>query len=389
MGSVYWYKGHEILIDDVVKAEGIYVWDSKRNRYIDMESGVWCTPLGHGCKAVRDALTRQINECIHTGYAYTAPVTEESAKKYLDAAGFAGGKCMFLSSGSEAVETGAQIIKKISDKPLLMTFADSFLGSHGTVCTKSPDGWHLFDWSSCENCTKECGECSLFGEIPFSDIAGFIFEPGSSSGLVKFPPDRLIKALGGKIKEHGGFLMANEVTTGAGRTGRMFGYEHYSFAPDIIAAGKGVGNGYPVSCVLMTGIVAEKADKAGFKAAQSHQNDPSGAAAALAVITELEQRRLIDSCRELGEYFVTQLKELKNKYPLVEDVRGRGLMISVTFKDLADSEVYDIFTKLFKDGFIVVKRPGLPVLRIDPPLIISRGEISSFVSALEKILAEY
>lgn len=386
MESVYRYLGHRILIEDVQKAEGAYIYDKNGKKYVDMESGVWCVALGHCNPAVNEALTNQMNKLMHAGYAYTDAVVAETADKLLLLTEMPEGKCMFLSSGSEAVESGAQIMKKISDKKLLMTFADSFLGSHGSVAHKNSDEWFLFDWNKCAECKNEnCEGCSIVDEIPFGSIAGFIFEPGSASGLVKFPPEKLISEISKRLKSNGGYFMVNEVTTGIGRTGKMFGYEHYRIKPDIVAVGKGIGNGFPVSCVIMDSDVSARALDAGVNISQSHQNDPSGAAVASAVLKELEDKQLIANSENMGKYLYDSLSLLKEKYGCITDIRGRGLMLTVTF-DLPDDKVKNIFLSLFDQGYIVVNRPVKPVLRIDPPLIITKEDIDGFLEAFEKSL---
>jgi len=311
---------------------------------------------------------------------------ERAAEKLLQSFGMHDGKCLFTTSGSEAVEFGAQIIRGITGKRYLLTFEDSFLGSHGSVCARSPEEWHLFNWLECTEYQDDIESSPAFQKIPFEDIGGFVFEPGSSSGLVRFPPAKVVEAVVKKIIENSGLLQVNEVTTGAGRTGKMYGYMHYDVEPDIISLGKGIGNGYPVSSVAMKKSIAEHMSLSGIGLSQSHQNDPLGASAVLAVLTEFEDKNIVDRAAKSGEYFLSKLADLKERSQYIEEVRGRGLMISVTLKNLSDEEVYSIFVKLLESGYIVVKRPGLNVFRIDPPLVVEHDLIDSFVTCLDDIL---
>lgn len=385
MSSILWYGGHERLIE-AVRADGLFVYDENGKAYMDLESGVWCLPLGHGAGAVKSALTDQMNKCFHTGYAYSCSVVEEAADKLLESVSFENGRCVFLSSGSEAVETGAQLMRKVSGRKF-MTMADSFLGSHGSVCEMEPDEWYLFDWSKCLDYSEDYENCPEFNKIPFEDIGGFIFEPGSSAGLVRFPPEKLITAISKRLKEHGGLIMVNEVTTGIGRTGKLYGHEHYSIKPDIVAIGKGIGNGYPVSATLMTSDVAKLAKDKSFGISQSHQNDPAGAAVAIAVLEELNRADLVKNSEDVGIYFMERINELKSKHACISEIRGRGLMLSITFEGVEDDYLKGVFNKLVNAGYILVKRPGLKVFRIDPPLIISEEDINGFVKTLDEILS--
>ena len=134
----------------------------------------------------------------------------------------------------------------------------------------------LYDVLRLCNHTIEWYEEGLQNEVDFSEIGVFLFEPGNSGGIVKFPPCNLISALNRICKKNNIVFVVDEVTTGIGRTGKWFGYMHYSIVPDIVCMGKGLGNGYPVSAIAMTEDISERALAAHFHYAQSHQNDSLG-----------------------------------------------------------------------------------------------------------------
>jgi len=387
MDNLLWYKGHKILIDSVSKTEGVFVYGNDGRRFVDMESGVWCLPLGHGSQVVIDALHKQANKCMHTGYCYTDSIVNEAAGTLLRSAGLEGGKCAFLQSGSESVEVGVQAVKLMTEKKYLLTFDDSFLGSHGSASEKSSEEWHLFNWQMCSECSEsKCSSCKHFKTIPIEDVAGFVFEPGSSSGFVRFPPSKLIDAIYAELQNNHAFYHVNEVTTGIGRTGKMYGYMYYNPQPDIVSIGKGVGNGYPVSAVMFSSAVAGQLDRTGFSLSQSHQNDPAGAAVAVAVMGELEKQNLVQEAFEKGGFLIGALKDLQAKHSCIAEVRGRGLMITITFQNISDESLIKLHKKIFDGGYITVKRPEVPVLRIDPPLIITYEHLAGFVSLLDELL---
>ena len=170
------------------------------------------------------------------------PTFERPAKA--TSGSFEGGSCVFLSSGSEAVEYGIRVAQSISDRPLLMIMSDSYCGAYGSVSQKRQEEWFLFDWSECSSCTRavECSDaCDIWSRIPWDRIGGFLLEPGSSSGFVRFPPEKLVRGISGEMRRSEGLLIVNEVTTGMGRTGEWFGYQHYGVSPDIVVLGKGLG----------------------------------------------------------------------------------------------------------------------------------------------------
>jgi acetylornithine aminotransferase len=391
MDHVLWCNKHPLVLPDIVKGEGCYLHDADGRKYLDMESGIWCLPLGHCHPQINDAIQAQAAILAHSGYCYANAVMEKSSKAVLDILNMPDGKCVFLSSGSEAVEFGVQALRKITGRPLILTLSDSFLGSYGSVGSKRKDEWHLFDWQECTVCnsSEKCNpECRYFEQIPFDRIGGFVFEPGSSSGLVRFPPKSFIQNIVKFIRQHDGFIQINEITTGLGRTGKWFGFQHYDINPDIVSMGKGLGNGYPVSAIAMTPEIIDYLNKMSFYYYQSHQNDPLGCAVAIAVINILQKENIIEKSNTVADYFFDRLQQLKQKYSSIQVIRGRGLMFAIEFeKTLADEVLSDLYVQCIKRGFILAKRPGLNVFRLDPPLIIQKEDIDHFLQTFEQLLA--
>lgn len=267
MDHVLWCIGHELVLPDIVRAEGCYLYDRTGKKYIDMESGVWCTPLGHAHPRLNKAIRTQIDRITHTGYCYSHAIVEEAASEITDISGWNRGRCVFLSSGSEAVEFGIQVLRTLSVNPLLLTLSDSFLGSYGSASQARGDEWSLVDWQACRSCPRagECDpNCPVLLDIPFDKIGGFVFEPGSASGLVRFPPKPFIQNIVARIREEEGLVQVNEITTGLGRTGKWFGFQHYDIRPDVVSMGKGLGNGYPVSVVAMSPTVIDRLSHISF-----------------------------------------------------------------------------------------------------------------------------
>ena len=147
MKNILWYSGHKVTIPDVSKAEGCYIYDNAGNRFLDLESGVWCTSLGHNHPEVNNTIKEQIDIITHSGYCYSHKIVQTASEKILNLVGFQNGKCVYLSSGTEAVELGVQVLRAISNKPKLLTMSDSFLGSYGSAGTRKNYEWYLFDWS--------------------------------------------------------------------------------------------------------------------------------------------------------------------------------------------------------------------------------------------------
>ncbi|GAK58534.1 aminotransferase class-III [Candidatus Vecturithrix granuli] len=383
MNNIYNCTGHELKIPNIVDSQGIYLFDESGKRYMDLESGVWCTSIGHKNPRINDTIKKQIDCIMHAGFCYSNHILQEAAKLVLSITNFEGGKCVFLCSGSEAIEISRQIAKHLTGKKRSMTLHDSYLGSYSSVINRT-EGWHIFNWNTCQTCQKHeyCDpSCEALQAIP-ADISDFIFEPGSSSGFVRFPPKLLIQNIVTIIHRNHGKVITNDVTTGIGRTGKWFGYQHYDIEPDMVAMGKGIGNGYPVSVAAINRKTMQELDIKPFKYAQSHQNDPLGAAVAREVIQTIQDNDLISQAAEKGAKFLAQLQSLVDGKTILA-VRGRGLMFGV---DIVNEDVGNaIFNALLEQGYIVCNRKAL--FRIDPPLSITEPEFEAFIEAFRAILA--
>lgn len=373
---------------NIIRGQGDCLYDDKGRKYIDFEAGVWSTALGHSHPQVNAAIKGQLDSIMHLGYQYRSPIVEEAAAGVLETVRISEGKCTFLGSGSEAVEFGVQGIRRLVQKPMLLSLAGAYLAAYGSAGRRSPEEWHFFDWGKCRSCEyDECSpDCSLFREIPFERIGGFVFEPGNSSGQVKLPPRKLVKAIEAKIRQQQGIVMANEVTTGFGRTGKWFGYEHYELQPDIIAMGKSMGNGYPVSAVAMKAEVSEGLENRGFKYAQSHQNDALGCAVAMEVIKVIKNEKLIDRSADVGDIFKKRLERLAAHHSCIREVRGRGLMLAVEFGADKDFSLESVHDMLFEGGFLTGYNTAGNLLRFYPALIIRESSIEDMLERLDEIL---
>jgi acetylornithine aminotransferase len=322
----------------------------------------------------------------HLGTRFPNEATEAAALLVLDITGIHDGKCVFLSSGSEAVELGAQIIKQVTGRKLLFTFSNSYLGSYGTTGKKTQAEWFVFDWTAC----ADPDDPACLADIPFDQIAGFVFEPGGSGiGFLKFPPKKLVENIASRIKAAGGLIAANEITSGMGRTGKWFGFQYYDLQPDIVSAGKGLGNGYPVSVVAMKREIAEKLEKAGFHYVQSHQNDPLGCTVARMVITLMREEKWIEVSAEKGRSFLDGLKRIANKYPLVADARGRGMLLGMEFVRNEKFSVELVAREILKRGYLVGCYPAGNMLRFDPAFTIEKEKLAQFLTTLDEIIGNF
>lgn len=385
MEHVFFCTGHELKIPNIIKSKGLYLYDEHGKSYVDLESGVWCTSLGHNNTEINGIIKNQIETVMHSGFCYSNEIVEKSAKSILKVAGFNNGKSVFLCSGSEAIEIARQIAKHLTEKSVSLTLHDSYLGAYSSITDKSRN-WHLLNWEHCKTCLdiEKCDlSCEVLQNIP-KDVSEFIFEPGSSSGFVRFPPKALIHNIVQIVRDNGGKIIVNEVTTGIGRTGKWFGYQHYDIAPDFIAIGKGIGNGYPVSITLINEPTCRQLELKPFHYSQSHQNDPLGASIVNGVIQYIEENNLISKAEKNGLLLHNHLESLIDN-EIITEVRGRGLMFAVDVKNKAITN--SIYNDLVEDGYLVGNRGTL--FRIDPPLTITETEIDEAIKVLRGIISRF
>jgi acetylornithine/N-succinyldiaminopimelate aminotransferase len=376
-------KCQEIVKTDFVRGENCSLYDAEGNRYVDFESGTWSTALGHSHPRINRVIENQLQQVTHLGTRYPNRLAEEAAMDILSIVGLDNGKCVFLSSGSEAVEFGVQAVRRITGKPLLLTFQNSYLSAYGSAGRKMINEWHLFDWMPCVNTDPRL----CLDDVPFENIGGFVFEPGGSGiGFVNFPPKELVQEIVRRVRQAGGLIVANEVTTGMGRTGKWFGFQHYDIQPDIVAVGKGLGNGYPVSAVAMEPEVAAKLEASGLYYAQSHQNDPLGCAVAKEVIAVFREENWVERGSTLGAYFLEGLKRLEEKHELVKEARGRGMLLGLELHPYEGFSAGAVYHMLVEQGFLVGYSPAGNILRFDPALTIEKDDITQLLSCMDGLL---
>ncbi len=356
----------------IIRSENCYVYDSYNKQYIDFESGDWSSNLGHSNPKINERIKQQVDKLIHDGLRFRNNESEQLSLKLLEKLGLSGGQCAFVNSGSEAVNLGITIAKNLTGRKKVLKMDCSYLSAfgHGQISENNSDLINI-----------TFNDTNAISKLDFNEIAVFVFEPGNSSSLIKYPNSDFIKAVATEIKKYNGLLMANEVTTGFGRTGKWFGYQHYDYQPDIVSVGKALGNGYPISGVAISLKISELFFKTPFRYAQSHQNDALGCAIGLEVINTIEKQDLIKKGFDKGEYFRQKLIDLQTKHSEIVEIRARGLMIAIELKTnvIADS----IYTQLIENGFLVGIKEN--TLRFMPPLIIEKKDIDNLIETIDRI----
>lgn len=271
-----------------------------------------------------------------------------------------------MSSGSEAVALAIRIANLKGTRKL--TFKNAYLSAFDYLQSRDTS-WYEIDYIPCLTCHQKCSRTCDVLNYPLESIDTFVLESFSSMGYG--PPKKMMAVLLKHLKKDT-TIIANEVTTGIGRTGKWFGYQHYEITPHIVTMGKGLGNGYPISCVLVNQTLAAHVN---FKYIQSHQNDPLGCHIALNVIKEITAIEGLEKVSRLYECFKTHL-------PV--KFSGIGLLFSLSFdsKEIATQ----VFEALLKAGYFTGHYDRF--IHLAPSLTLTNQEVIYFCTTLERIIHE-
>ena len=376
------YKRFPIVL---VKGQGQKVWDINGKEYLDFVAGIAVCNLGHSHPGVIDALKKQLEDLTHVSNLYYIEPQARLAKLLVDNS-FAD-KVFFCNSGAEANEAAIKLARKYAhenlgdDKFELITMKDSFHGR--TMATITATGQEKFQF----------GFTPLlegFTYVPFNDLnalekainkktCGVMVEPIQGEGGVNIPDARYLKEVRSLCDEHKILLIVDEVQTGIGRTGKLFAYEHAGIEPDIMTLAKALGNGFPVGAMLATDKIAESFAPGNH--ASTFGGNPLAMAAALATLEIMLQESILDNCRKTGDYFLKELKKLEKKHALINNVRGKGLMLAVTL----NMEAAEIVRECMQKG-LLINSTGGKTLRFVPPLIITNKDVDQAVDILNEVM---
>jgi acetylornithine/N-succinyldiaminopimelate aminotransferase len=377
-----------------LETQGTKIRTKEYGTLTDFSSGCWAAVLGHCRQEIIQVIMEYAGKLLHTHQYFDteqpAALVNELASAAVLHENYAG---TFLSSGSDAVALGILLSELLTGKKKKLCFSISGLGSAAELRQpRNPAEWVDLQVMECLHCNKSCscGVCGKFSAADFSEIACFVFEPGNAGGMVLCPPEKLIAYLSERVRASGSLILANEVTTGFGRTGKWFGFQHYNclgtkgHGPDFIALGKGLGNGYPVSGLLVKQELAEQVAASGFKFVQSHINDPLGCAIAREVVRIMRDENLVEHGNEAGAYLRQRLEETAKKSGGITEIRGRGMMNVFVLHDTFKSA--EVFRKLLECGFFTEYAESQNLIRLYAPLITEDKDIDRFCKSLKQIL---
>ncbi len=387
------YGAHNYHPLDVVieKGEGVWVWDVEGKKYLDMLSAYSALNHGHRHPKIIKALVDQANKLTLTSRAFHNNVLGDFLKKLAELAGY--DKVLPMNTGAEAVETALKAARKWGylkkkvpeNRAEIIVCANNFHGRTITIISFSTEAQYKYGFGPFTPGFKiiPYDDASALEEAITENTVAFMFEPVQGEGGVIVPKEGYYREVREITKKHNVLLIADEIQTGFGRTGKMFAVWHENVRPDIIVVGKALGGGvYPVS-----GIIADDEIMDVFTPGDhgsTFGGNPLAAAVGMAALDVLIEEKLPERALELGDYFMKNLKKIKSPY--VKEVRGKGLLIGVEIKK--EHGTARPYCEKLRDLGILAKETHEQVIRFAPPLIISKEEIDWALERIEKVLSE-
>ena len=396
---------------------GAIVEDVDGNRFLDFSAGIAVVATGHCHPDVVHAIQKQAAELIHmsgTDFYYENMV--ELARKLAELAPGKGAKRVYFgNSGTEAIEAAMKLARIYTGRDKFIAFTGAFhgrtLGSLSLTASKPVQRRHFgplipgvvhIPYAYCYRCVynlkpTDCAihcarviEEQLFRtSVPSDEVAAIFVEPIQGEGGYVDPPPEFLRELRRICDQYGILLVADEVQSGFGRTGKMWAIDHTGVVPDIICMAKGIASGLPLSATVAK---AEIMNWPAGAHASTFGGNPVAIAAALASIALLEEKYVANAAR-MGEHLLSRLKEWPARHPLVGDIRGKGLMVGIELvknretKEYATEERNRWVRLSFEQGLLVLGC-GASTLRLMPPLVVNRKQVDFAVDTLDRCLSQ-
>ena len=393
------------------KGHGVTLTDVDGNTYLDFSSGIYVTSLGHCHPKVSEAVAKYAHTLMNC-HDFTTPIKLallEKLEQILpgDLVG-----TQFYDSGTAAVEAGLRVCRAASGKwEFLSCFRDFHGKSLGAVSlavfkqsdgpTRAP-GFHMLPrpdpyrplWTKADGTIDTDAYLAYYDQYlregTAGKVAAFVLEPVQGWAGSTFPPDDFFPKLKRLCDERGILLMADEVLTCMGRTGKWLAMEHWGVVPDVVTLGKGLGNGFPVTAMVVRAPHASAVET--ISASTSYGGNPMACAAALASIEVIEEENLLEHSLMLGELMMKRMGEMQERHPIIGHVRGKGCLLGIELvKDRATKEPFEeagrlVYQNAFRKGLAWI--PAGHILRMSPPIIMPPALALKGLEIIEEAIGE-
>ncbi|HXW03532.1 MAG TPA: acetylornithine/succinylornithine family transaminase [Nitrosarchaeum sp.] len=365
----------------IEKGVGAHVWDINGKEYIDCMGGYGVAIVGHQNKRVVNAIKEQVDKIITVHSSLYNKTREEFLKTLIGLAPKGLTQVHLNNSGAEAIEAAIKFARKFTGKKGMVAMKGSYHGkSLGALSlTFNPKYKKAFEPLVEKVSFASFGDIESLRSTIDDDTAFVILEPIQGESGINVAPDGFLQEVRKLCNEKGILLIFDEIQAGLGRTGRLWACDHWNTAPDILCLAKGIAGGVPMGATLVRPDILASMSKG--EHSSTFGGNPLSCAAGIATLQALTQDGLIENSEKMGKLFREGLEKLKEKHTIIREVRGKGLMIGVELK----FEVKDVLMNLMKEGVLMLYS-GRNILRILPPLVISKEDVAKVLETLDGVL---
>lgn len=362
---------------EIVSGKGCHVYDAEGTEYIDLYGGHAVISVGHSHPHYVEALKRQAEKLVFYSNSVQNSLQVKLAEKLGRLSGYDDYQLFLVNSGAEANENAMKLASFHTGKARVISFSKAFHGRTSLAVEATDNPKIVAPINANDRITfVPFGDiAAVEAELAKGDVAAVIIEGIQGVGGVNIPSVEFWKALRAACDKYDVVMIADEIQSGYGRSGKFFAHQHSGVRPDMITVAKGIANGFPMSGVLISPKFKPVYGMLGTTFGGNHL----ACAAAIAVLDIFEQENLVENARRVGEHLLEKLREI----PGVKEVRGQGLMIGLEF----DYPVKDLRRKLLFEQKVFTGASGTNVIRLLPPLVLTEALADEFVERLKKAMA--
>lgn len=374
------YPVYPLFDINIVKGKGCHVWDSEGQEYLDLYGGHAVISIGHCHPHYVEKLTQQLNTLGFYSNSVINRLQEQLAERLGKACGYDNYQLFLVNSGAEANENALKLASFHTGRKRILAASKAFHG-RTSLAVEATDNPKIVAPVNANGHVQflPLNDLEVFqSELAKGDVAAVIVECIQGVGGIRLATSEFMQGLRKACSENGTVLICDEIQCGYGRSGKFFAHQHTGVRPDIITCAKGIGNGFPMGAVLISPQFKAVFGQLGTTFGGNHL----ACTAALAVLDVIEEEHLVENAASVGSYLLAQLKTLAAENPSIVDVRGEGLMIGIEFSD----SIKTLRTRLVKEQHVFTGAASTNILRLLPPLSLTKAEADDFLSRLKQVL---
>lgn len=371
------YDVYPLFDVNIVKGNGCKVWDANGTEYLDLYGGHAVISIGHCHPRYVEAVSRQVSTLGFYSNSVVNTLQTKLAETLGRISGYGDYSAFFINSGAEANENALKLSSFHNGRTRVISFSKAFHGRTSLAVEVTDNAKIIAPINANGHTTYlPLGDIeAVKAEIAKGDVTAVIIEGIQGVGGIRIPEVQFLRELQEVCNTTGTTLILDEIQSGCGRSGKFFAHQWAGIRPDIITVAKGIGNGFPIGCVLISPKFTPWAGQLGTTFGGNHL----ACAAAQAVLDVMDDEKLIDNANTVGSYLMQELSKIER----IKEVRGRGLMIGMEFNE----PIKDIRRRLLFEEHVFTGVSGTNVIRLLPPLSLTMQQAEEFITRLKRVLA--